>query len=168
MLDAERSPDTLNMYDTVFVSNWVKCTPCVCVFVVLTCACVDYVSDGGTPGSTVLSELTRRFHPALSPSCVAEDSRSGDRFRVGLDRGCPRLQLASSSSAPLARRCGKEKAFDQITVGTSCGMSKPAEPSLHKQYRYVKHICLFYEETPSHGPIPPIVRMARWPKTPGE
>ncbi len=33
----------------------------------------------------------------------------------------------------------------------------------------LKHICLFYEETPSHGPIPPpIVRMARWPKTPGE
>ncbi len=31
----------------------------------------------------------------------------------------------------------------------------------------VKHICLFYGETPSHGPIPPIVRMARWPKTPG-
>ncbi len=30
-----------------------------------------------------------------------------------------------------------------------------------------KGICLFYDETPSHGPIPPIVRMARWPKTPG-
>ncbi len=26
---------------------------------------------------------------------------------------------------------------------------------------------MFYEETPSHGPILPIVRMARWPKTPG-
>ncbi len=34
--------------------------------------------------------------------------------------------------------------------------------------RSVKHICLFYEETPSHGPIPPIVRKARWPKTAGE
>ncbi len=32
----------------------------------------------------------------------------------------------------------------------------------------MKHICLLYEETPSHGTIPPIVRMARWPKTPGE
>ncbi len=32
----------------------------------------------------------------------------------------------------------------------------------------MKQIGLFYEETPSHGPIPPIVRMARWPKTPGE
>ncbi len=31
----------------------------------------------------------------------------------------------------------------------------------------LKQICLFYEETPSHGPIPPIVRMARWPKTAG-
>ncbi len=35
-------------------------------------------------------------------------------------------------------------------------------------FLHLKHICLFYEETPSHGPIPPIVRMARWPKTPGE
>ncbi len=33
---------------------------------------------------------------------------------------------------------------------------------------HLKHICLSYEETPSHGPIPPIVRMARWPKTPDE
>ncbi len=38
---------------------------------------VDHVSDGGTSGSTVLCELTRHFHSVLSPSCVAEDSRSG-------------------------------------------------------------------------------------------
>ncbi len=41
--------------------------------------CVDHVSDGGTPGSAVLCELTRHFHPVLSPLCVAEDSRSGSR-----------------------------------------------------------------------------------------
>ncbi len=49
---------------------------------------VDHVSSGGTPGSTVLCELTRDFHSVLSPSCVAEDSRSRERFQVCLDRGC--------------------------------------------------------------------------------
>ncbi len=81
---------------------------------------VDHVSDGSTPGSAVLCELTRRFHPVLSPSW------SGDRFQVGLERGCPCLQLATSSSAPRARRCGNEKVLDQLTFGTSCGMTKPA------------------------------------------
>ncbi len=108
---------------------------------------VDHVSDGSTPGSVVLYELTRHFHPILS--CVAEDSRSGDRFQVGLDRGCPRLQLASSSIALLrARRCGKEKVLDQLTFGTTCGMTKPAEPSLHEQCRYA---CKAEAATPFHG-----------------
>ncbi len=40
---------------------------------------VHFVSDGGTPGSTVLYELTRDFHPVLSPSCVAEDQQSERR-----------------------------------------------------------------------------------------
>ncbi len=56
---------------------------------------------------------------------------------IGLDRGRPFLQLASSSSAPRARRCGQEKVFDQLTFGTSTCMSKPAEPSLHEQCRYI-------------------------------
>ncbi len=43
-----------------------------------------HVSDGGTPGSTVLCELTRGFQPVLFPSCVAEDSRSGEGFQVCL------------------------------------------------------------------------------------
>ncbi len=34
------------------------------------------------------------------------------------------------------RRCGKEKVLDQLTFGTSCGMTEPTEPSLHKQCRY--------------------------------
>ncbi len=29
-------------------------------------------------------------------------------------------------------------------------------------------MCFFYKEAPSYGPIPPIVRMVRWPKTAGE
>ncbi len=82
--------------------------------------CVDHVSDGGTPGSTVLRELTRHFHPVLSLSCVTEDSRSGERFQIGLNSDCPRLQLASSSFAPRARWCGKEKVLDQLTFRTSC------------------------------------------------
>ncbi len=67
--------------------------------------------------------LTRHFHRVLSPSCVAEDSWSGNRFQVSLDRGSPCLQLASSSSAPRAGWYGKEKVLDQPTFGTSCSMS---------------------------------------------
>ncbi len=33
----------------------------------------------------VLCELTRDFHPVLSPSCVAEDSRSGKGSQACLD-----------------------------------------------------------------------------------
>ncbi len=80
--------------------------------------------------------LTRHFYQVLSPSCEAEDSRSKDRFQVGLDCGRPCLQLASSSSAPRVRQCGKVKVLDQLTFGTSCDMTKPAEPSLHEQCRY--------------------------------
>ncbi len=111
---------------------------------------VDHVSDGSTPGSAVLCKLTKHVHPVLSPSCVTEHSRSGDRFQVGLDRGCPRLQLASSSSAPRARRCGKEKILDQSTFGTSCGMSKPVEPSLHEQYRYTVRFLTHVLCKPTH------------------
>ncbi len=48
------------------------------------------------------------------------------------------------------------------------GSNRAAAASACDSVLVLKHICLFYEETPSHGPIPPIVRMARWPKTPGE
>ncbi len=92
--------------------------------------CVDHMSDGGTPGSVVLRRLTRHFHP------VAEYSRSGYRFQVDLDHGNPCLQPASSSSAPRAMRRGKETILDKFTFGTSCGMSQPAEPSLHEQRRF--------------------------------
>ncbi len=110
--------------------------------------CVDHVSDGGTPGSTVLCEFTRDFHPVLSLSCVAEDTRYGERFQVSLDRGCPCLQLASSSSAPRARRCGKEEVLVQFPFGTSCDMTKPAAPSLHDQCRYA---CKAEAATQFHG-----------------
>ncbi len=110
----------------------------------LTCTCVGIHPGRVKPAPptalttslTILRHLTRHLYPVLSPSCVAEDSRSEDRFQVGLDRGSPCLQLASSSSAPRARRCGKEKVLDKLTFGTSCGMSKPAEPSLHEQCWY--------------------------------
>ncbi len=104
--------------------------------------------DGGTPASTVLCELTRNFQIVLSSSCMAEAPRSGEWFQVVLDRGCPCLQLASSSSAPCARRCGKEKALDQLTFGASYNMTKPAEPSLHKQCRYT---CRTEAATQFHG-----------------
>ncbi len=36
---------------------------------------VDHVSNGSTPGSVVLCELTRHLHLVLSPSCLAENLR---------------------------------------------------------------------------------------------
>ncbi len=48
------------------------------------------------------------FCPVLSPLCVTEGSRSGEGLQVCLDRGCPRLQLASSSPAPRAKWCGQK------------------------------------------------------------
>ncbi len=33
---------------------------------------VDHFSDGGIPGSAALRKLTRKFHPAISPSSVHE------------------------------------------------------------------------------------------------
>ncbi len=111
-----------------------------------TCTCVSIHTGRVEPASPIalttcrtealLFELTRDFHPVLSQSCVAEVSRSGDRLQIGLNRGCPYLQLASSLSAPRARRCGNEKVLDKLTFGMSCGMSKPAEPSLHEQCQY--------------------------------
>ncbi len=41
---------------------------------------IDNASDGGTPDSTALCELTRGFHPVISPSCLAEFSGSGEGF----------------------------------------------------------------------------------------
>ncbi len=94
----------------------------------------------GKPGSAVLCEVTRHFHPVLSPSCAAKDSRCGERLKVGLDHGSPCLQLASSLSAPRARRCGKEK----VTFGASCSITKPAEPSLHEHCRHTIAVQLRY------------------------
>ncbi len=53
------------------------------------------------------------FTQSFFPSCVAEDSRSGDRFQVCPERGYPRLQMASSSHAPCAMRCGQKQVLDQ-------------------------------------------------------
>ncbi len=69
-----------------------------------------------------------QFHPVL-----AEDSRSGEWFQVGLGRGCRCLQLASSASSLRARCYGMEKVLDQLTFGTSCSMTIPAEPSLYER-----------------------------------
>ncbi len=44
-----------------------------------------------------LCELIRDIHLVPSPSCVAGDSALGEGFQVCLDRGCPRLQMDSSS-----------------------------------------------------------------------
>ncbi len=76
------------------------------------------------------------FHPVPSQSCVAEDALFGERCQVCHDRGCPCPQLASRSSAPRARRRGKEKVLDQLTFGASWSTAKPDDPFLHEKYRY--------------------------------
>ncbi len=73
----------------------------------LTCTCGGTWPGAGCAGITNWADTLedRRSYasslenlaPVRSPSCEAEDSRSGE----GLDRGCPRLQLASSSPARL-------------------------------------------------------------------
>ncbi len=65
-------------------------------------------------------------------------SRPRERFRVCSDRGCQRHQLASSSPAPRAMRCGREKFLDQLTFRTSCSMTKQAKPSLDVLPRYAR------------------------------
>ncbi len=87
-------------------------------------------------GSTVLCELTRTFHLIPSSWCMAKNARSGKGPRTCLGRGCSRLQLASSSPAPRARRCGQKWFLDQCTVAASCGVTKSAVPSLHELSRY--------------------------------
>ncbi len=88
-----------------------------------------HVTDGGTPGSKMLCELSRDFKSVLSPSCVAENSRSGEGHHAYPDRGCPRLQLASGSPTPRARRGGQKYVLDKFTVRTFCSIAKPAQPN---------------------------------------
>ncbi len=126
----------------------------------LTCTCVGIHPGWVEPASPTALTTSRKealqaqrsrassldtFTQFFSPSCVAEDSRSGGRFQVGLDRGNSYLQLASSSSAPCSRRCGRGKVLDQLTFGTS---SKPAEPSL---YEHCRCVCKVEAATQFHG-----------------
>ncbi len=85
---------------------------------------VDHVTDGSNPGSTGLWGFTRDFHPVLSPSCVAEDSRPRERFQAFLECRGLRLQLVSSSFSTRARRCGQEEVPDELTLRTSRSVAK--------------------------------------------
>ncbi len=73
----------------------------------------------------------------------------------------PILPIPLTLPHPISTSSGPFSGFSEI---------KPWKPRkrLRAPLIILKHICLLYEETPSHGPIPPIVRMARWPKTAGE
>ncbi len=75
---------------------------------------VGRVPEGGTQDSTAMCELTRDLRRALSPPCVAKDSRSGEGLQVCLERGCSHLQLASSLRVPCARCFGQKRVLDQI------------------------------------------------------
>ncbi len=47
---------------------------------------------------------------------MSEDSQSKEKFQIFLERGCPRLQLASSSLASYKKRCGQNVASDQLIL----------------------------------------------------
>ncbi len=72
------------------------------------------VSVRSKPDSAAMCGLTRGLHLVLSPWCVAEDPRSGERFQVCADRGFPRLQLA-----PSWWWCVQKEASDQLVIWMS-------------------------------------------------
>ncbi len=74
--------------------------------------------------------------PVFSPTCVAEDSRYGEGFQVFHECRGPRLQLASRSFLPRARRCGQAEVPDQLTLRTSRSVVKPVMPSLDELCLY--------------------------------
>ncbi len=81
-----------------------------------------------------------RFCLVLSPSCTAEDSRSGKRFQVFLKCRGPRLQLASSSFSLRTRRCEQKEVPDQLTLRVSRSVAKPTKPSLDELRRYASEV----------------------------
>ncbi len=98
---------------------------------------VDHVTDGG---SMVLCGFTRDVRPVISQSCAAEDSRSSVGFQVFLECRGPRLQFASSSFSPRARRCRKKKVPDQPTLRTLCSVAKATKPSLDERRGYASEV----------------------------
>ncbi len=87
--------------------------------------CAEHVSDGGIPGSTVLCELTRHFHPVLFPLAWPKTRGSEVGSRSA-------LIVVAMSSAVLQLICAtcaavwEKKFLDQLTFGTSCSMTKSA------------------------------------------
>ncbi len=62
----------------------------------------------------------------------------------------------------LNARCGNmhqpwsfESTFISAFIDRLAALGARSELSLHHKKKGIKHIYLFYEETPSHGPIPP-------------
>ncbi len=96
--------------------------------------------------SEALFELAKDFHPVLSPACVAKSSRSGEGLRVCLDRGYPRLQLASSSQGGVSRN----RSLISSPTGRLAARPNLAEPSLHELCRYTK-----FQDTPRTGRLGP-------------
>ncbi len=112
----------------------------------LTCTCVGIHPGRVEPASPTALTTSRTEALQARRSCASALDTFTQSF---LHRAWPKTrgpEIGSrsalivvahvfSSSAPRARRCGKEKVLDKLTFGTSCGMSKPAEPSLHEQCR---------------------------------
>ncbi len=96
----------------------------------------DHASDRGTPGTTFLRKLNRDFRTVLPPACIAKDYLSREDLQVCLDCACPRLPLATSSSAPRVRRGWQKWIHGQLTVWRFCSTAKPSTSSLDELRSY--------------------------------
>ncbi len=94
---------------------------------------VEHVTARGTLDSTGLPECAWDFRPDLSSTGAAEELRSRERFQVSFGCRCPRLQLASTSFSPRARRCRQK---GSMISSPSRSVAKQTKPSLDEQSRY--------------------------------
>ncbi len=61
-----------------------------------------------------------RIHPILSPSCVAENSRSAEGFMVCLERGCTHLQRNHRRAGPDFQAHLRYRHITLLSIVRSC------------------------------------------------
>ncbi len=111
--------------DQLDSQSWVKPRiPSPCHGVLITTALTSAYE--GTPGTTVMCELTRESHPAPSASCVLKESRSKEDSRFTLI--VVAHIFSSSASAPCAGQYRQKEAPDLLILKTIRSMTNPEVP----------------------------------------
>ncbi len=111
-----------------------------CVEALLICACVGIHQGWVEPASPFGLSTSRTEALQARRSCAS----SLETFILSFLHHGPERRVSSlplswlpTSSTGLQFVCATgKKLLDQLTFGTSCSMTKPAEPSLHEQCRY--------------------------------